>query len=183
MNKNVSDNLSLMTRTLHLMWGLMVVLYSHRRLPSPSSPTTMLAPTSSSRIVPTNLFFRCGILSNSMSNGVYRMVVSGFDGLVLKFFEVPTGWKFFGNLMDVGLCSVCDEESFGTSSDHIHKKDGIWAVLEYNKMTEQLGVLKIIVVQGKRLVIWDFKTSDPYVVLKLGNQVNMINMSISFLAF
>lgn len=34
--------------------------------------------------------------------------------LNLKFFEVPTGWKFFGNLMDAGLCSVCGEESFGT---------------------------------------------------------------------
>ncbi|CAL1381777.1 unnamed protein product [Linum trigynum] len=39
--------------------------------------------------------------------------------LNLKFFEVPTGWKFFGNLMDAGLCSVCGEESFGTGSDHI----------------------------------------------------------------
>ena len=37
----------------------------------------------------------------------------------LKFFETPTGWKFFGNLMDAGLCSICGEESFGTGSDHI----------------------------------------------------------------
>lgn len=44
-------------------------------------------------------------------------------------------------------------------------------------MSEQLGLLKVIVVQGKRLVIRDFKTSDPYVVLKLGNQVNRIDMS------
>ncbi|KAH7834718.1 hypothetical protein Vadar_018927 [Vaccinium darrowii] len=49
--------------------------------------------------------------------------------LNLKFFEVPTGWKFFGNLMDAGLCSVCGEESFGTGSDHIREKDGIWARL------------------------------------------------------
>lgn len=49
-------------------------------------------------------------------------------------------------------------------------------------MTEQLGLLKVIVVQGKRLVIRDFKSSDPYVVLKLGNQVNMIYISVSFLA-
>ncbi|XP_057482368.1 probable phosphoglucomutase, cytoplasmic 1 [Actinidia eriantha] len=51
--------------------------------------------------------------------------------LNLKFFEVPTGWKFFGNLMDAGLCSVCGEESFGTGSDHIREKDGIWAVLAW----------------------------------------------------
>ncbi|CAJ1947864.1 unnamed protein product [Sphenostylis stenocarpa] len=57
--------------------------------------------------------------------------LTGSDGLVLKFFEVPTGWKFFGNLIDVGLCSVCGEESFGTSSNHLHEKDGIWPVLAW----------------------------------------------------
>lgn len=51
--------------------------------------------------------------------------------LKLKFFEVPTGWKFFGNLMDAGMCSICGEESFGTGSDHIREKDGIWAVLAW----------------------------------------------------
>ncbi|KAK4743009.1 hypothetical protein SAY87_001010 [Trapa incisa] len=51
--------------------------------------------------------------------------------LGLEFFEVPTGWKFFGNLMDAGKCSVCGEESFGTGSDHIREKDGIWAVLAW----------------------------------------------------
>ncbi|KAJ8571154.1 hypothetical protein K7X08_038126 [Anisodus acutangulus] len=51
--------------------------------------------------------------------------------LNLKFFEVPTGWKSFGNLMDAGICSICGEESFGTGSDHIREKDGIWAVLAW----------------------------------------------------
>jgi phosphoglucomutase len=46
--------------------------------------------------------------------------------LSLPFFEVPTGWKFFGNLMDSGKLSICGEESFGTGSDHIREKDGIW---------------------------------------------------------
>jgi len=49
----------------------------------------------------------------------------------LPFFEVPTGWKFFGNLMDDGRCSVCGEESFGTGSDHVREKDGLWAVLAW----------------------------------------------------
>lgn len=53
------------------------------------------------------------------------------EHLKLKFFEVPTGWKFFGNLMDAGMCSVCGEESFGTGSDHVREKDGIWAVLAW----------------------------------------------------
>ena len=44
-------------------------------------------------------------------------------------YEVPTGWKFFGNLMDAGRLSICGEESFGTGSDHIREKDGLWAIL------------------------------------------------------
>ena len=44
-------------------------------------------------------------------------------------YETPTGWKFFGNLMDAGKVSLCGEESFGTGSDHIREKDGLWAVL------------------------------------------------------
>ncbi|MBP8267456.1 MAG: alpha-D-glucose phosphate-specific phosphoglucomutase [Zoogloea sp.] len=44
-------------------------------------------------------------------------------------YETPTGWKFFGNLMDAGQVTLCGEESFGTGSDHVREKDGLWAVL------------------------------------------------------
>ncbi|MBF8272808.1 MAG: alpha-D-glucose phosphate-specific phosphoglucomutase [Magnetococcales bacterium] len=44
-------------------------------------------------------------------------------------FETPTGWKFFGNLLDAGKATLCGEESFGTGSDHVREKDGLWAVL------------------------------------------------------
>lgn len=44
-------------------------------------------------------------------------------------FETPTGWKFFGNLLDAGKITLCGEESFGTGSDHVREKDGVWAVL------------------------------------------------------
>lgn len=44
-------------------------------------------------------------------------------------YETPTGWKYFGDLLDAGLCRLCGEESFGTGADHIREKDGIWAVL------------------------------------------------------
>lgn len=47
----------------------------------------------------------------------------------IKCFETPTGWKFFGNLMDAGQVTLCGEESFGTGSDHVREKDGLWAVL------------------------------------------------------
>ncbi|MBN2751146.1 MAG: alpha-D-glucose phosphate-specific phosphoglucomutase [Rhodospirillaceae bacterium] len=44
-------------------------------------------------------------------------------------FETPTGWKFFGTLLDAGMVTFCGEESFGTGSDHVREKDGLWAVL------------------------------------------------------
>jgi phosphoglucomutase len=44
-------------------------------------------------------------------------------------YETPTGWKFFGNLLDAGRVTLCGEESFGTGSDHVREKDGVWAVL------------------------------------------------------
>jgi phosphoglucomutase len=49
--------------------------------------------------------------------------------LGIKSYETPTGWKFFGNLLDAGLATLCGEESFGTGSNHIREKDGVWAVL------------------------------------------------------
>ncbi|XBH82882.1 hypothetical protein VPH35_071436 [Triticum aestivum] len=79
--------------------------------------------------------------------------------LNLKFFEVPTGWKFFGNLMDAGMCSVCGEESFGTGSDHIREKDGIWAVLAWlsilaYKNKDNLGGDKLVTVEDIVLQHW-----------------------------
>jgi len=51
------------------------------------------------------------------------------ESLGLDCYETPTGWKFFGNLMDAGKVTLCGEESFGTGSDHVREKDGLWAVL------------------------------------------------------
>jgi len=49
--------------------------------------------------------------------------------LGLPLHETPTGWKFFGNLLDAGMATICGEESAGTGSDHVREKDGLWAVL------------------------------------------------------
>ncbi len=49
--------------------------------------------------------------------------------LGIPYFETPTGWKFFGNLMDADKVTLCGEESFGTGSNHVREKDGLWAVL------------------------------------------------------
>src|SRR5271166_5596745 len=51
------------------------------------------------------------------------------EKLGIRAYETPTGWKFFGNLLDAGLATLCGEESAGTGSDHIREKDGVWAVL------------------------------------------------------
>jgi phosphoglucomutase len=51
------------------------------------------------------------------------------EKLGIECFETPTGWKFFGNLLDAGRIVLCGEESFGTGSDHVREKDGLWAVL------------------------------------------------------
>lgn len=62
------------------------------------------------------------------------------EALGIACYETPTGWKFFGNLMDDGRVSLCGEESFGTGSDHVREKDGVWAVLMW---------LNIMAVTGK----------------------------------
>ena len=51
------------------------------------------------------------------------------DALGIGIYETPTGWKFFGNLLDTGRATICGEESFGTGSDHVREKDGLWAIL------------------------------------------------------
>jgi phosphoglucomutase len=51
------------------------------------------------------------------------------EALGIPAFETPTGWKFFGNLLDAGMATICGEESAGTGSDHVREKDGLWAVL------------------------------------------------------
>ena len=51
------------------------------------------------------------------------------EKLGIGIYETPTGWKFFGNLLDAGLATICGEESAGTGSNHVREKDGLWAVL------------------------------------------------------
>lgn len=57
----------------------------------------------------------------------------------LPLYETPTGWKFFGNLLDAGRISLCGEESAGTGSDHVREKDGLWAVLLWLNILAESG--------------------------------------------
>jgi phosphoglucomutase len=60
--------------------------------------------------------------------------------LGIPSFETPTGWKFFGNLLDAGMATICGEESAGTGSDHVREKDGLWAVLLWLNILAVRGI-------------------------------------------
>ncbi len=64
----------------------------------------------------------------------------------LRCYETPTGWKFFGNLLDANMATVCGEESFGTGSNHVREKDGLWAVLMWLNIlaSRKLSVATIV---------------------------------------
>ncbi len=68
------------------------------------------------------------------------------EKLGIGMYETPTGWKFFGNLLDAGKATVCGEESFGTGSDHVREKDGLWAVLFWLNIlaARKQGVAEIV---------------------------------------
>ncbi len=59
--------------------------------------------------------------------------------LGIPCFETPTGWKFFGSLLDAGKITICGEESFGTGSNHVREKDGLWAVLAWLSILAHTG--------------------------------------------
>ena len=73
--------------------------------------------------------YRDGLSGVARSMPTSQAVDRVAAGLGLPCFETPTGWKFFGNLLDAGNITLCGEESFGTGSDHVREKDGLWAVL------------------------------------------------------
>jgi phosphoglucomutase len=73
--------------------------------------------------------YKAGLAGVARSMPTSTAVDRVAEGLGIRCYETPTGWKFFGNLMDAGLCTICGEESFGTGSNHVREKDGLWAVL------------------------------------------------------
>jgi len=78
-----------------------------------------------------------GVARSMPTSGAVDRVVAAMG---IPCYETPTGWKFFGNLLDAGLATLCGEESAGTGSDHVREKDGLWAVLFW---------LNILAVTGK----------------------------------
>ena len=91
---------------------------------SPSDSVAVIA--ANSDCIP---YFKSGLkgVARSMpTSGALDRVAKKMD---IPCAETPTGWKYFGSLMDADMCSICGEESFGTGGDHVREKDGLWAVL------------------------------------------------------
>lgn len=82
--------------------------------------------TAHARLIPG---YRDGLLGVARSMPTSAAVDRVAKALGIACFETPTGWKFFGNLLDAGRVTLCGEESYGTGSSHVREKDGLWAIL------------------------------------------------------
>uniref|UniRef100_A0A8C5FWU4 EF-hand calcium binding domain 7 n=1 Tax=Gadus morhua TaxID=8049 RepID=A0A8C5FWU4_GADMO len=104
-----------------------MVLGKHGFFVNPSDSVAVIA----ANITSIPYFQRTGVKGLARSMPTSAALDNVAKALKMQLYETPTGWKFFGNLMDAGKLSLCGEESFGTGSDHIREKDGLWAVLAW----------------------------------------------------
>ncbi len=91
---------------------------------TPSDSLALLA--ANATVAPAYKKGLAGIARSMPTSGAADRVA---EKLGIGIYETPTGWKFFGNLLDAGMATICGEESSGTGSNHIREKDGLWAVL------------------------------------------------------
>ncbi len=105
---------------------------------------TYVSPSDSLAIITANAHlakgYKDGISGVARSMPTSRAADRVAEKLGIECFETPTGWKFFGNLLDAGRITICGEESAGAGSDHVREKDGLWAILMW---------LNIVAVSGK----------------------------------
>jgi phosphoglucomutase len=109
---------------------------------TPSDSLAMLA--ANAHLVPAYRGGLSGIARSMPTSGAADRVA---EALGIPCFETPTGWKFFGNLLDADMATICGEESAGTGSNHVREKDGLWAVLFWLNI---LAVRRIPVAQLAR---------------------------------
>jgi phosphoglucomutase len=95
--------------------------------------------------------------------------------LGVECYETPTGWKFFGNLLDAGRVTLCGEESFGTGSDHVREKDGLWAVLFWlNLLAVRRESVEHIVREHWRRFGRNYYSRHDYEAVQAGPATEMI---------
>jgi phosphoglucomutase len=100
------------------------MILGHKFFVTPSDSLAVLA--ANAHLTPG---YRHGLAGIARSMPTSQAADRVADKLGIELFETPTGWKFFGNLLDAGRVTLCGEESFGTGSNHVREKDGLWAVL------------------------------------------------------
>ncbi|HUN92842.1 MAG TPA: alpha-D-glucose phosphate-specific phosphoglucomutase [Burkholderiaceae bacterium] len=100
------------------------MIVGRRCVVSPSDSLAVLA--ANARVAPG---YARGLAGIARSMPTSRAADRVAEALRIPCFETPTGWKYFGNLLDAGRATLCGEESAGTGSDHVREKDGVWAVL------------------------------------------------------
>ncbi len=91
---------------------------------TPSDSLALIA--ANAHLIPAYQAGIAGVARSMPTSGAVDLVAQKMN---IDCYETPTGWKFFGNLMDAGKVTLCGEESFGTGSAHVREKDGLWAVL------------------------------------------------------
>ena len=108
---------------------------------TPSDSLAIL--TANAHLVPG---YSAGLAGVARSMPTSQAVDRVAEKLGLDAYETPTGWKFFGNLLDANRITLCGEESFGTGSDHVREKDGLWAVLFWLNIlaVKQISVKNVI---------------------------------------
>ena len=103
---------------------------------TPSDSLAVLA--ANATLVPAYASGIAGVARSMPTSGAVDRVAAKLN---IPCYETPTGWKFFGNLMDAGKVTLCGEESFGTSSSHVREKDGLWAVLFWLNVLAQKSTI------------------------------------------
>ena len=119
-------------------------------------------------------YYKSGIFGVAKSAATSTAVARVAKEHNIGYYEVPTGWKYFVNLMDSNRITFCGEESFGTGSSHIREKDGIWAVLFWlnilantNKTVEEITVEHWKKYGRSYYIRFDFEGVDTAVADKL----------------
>ena len=125
---------------------------------TPSDSLAMLA--ANAHLAPGYAKGLAGVARSMPTSGAADRVA---EKLGIRWFETPTGWKFFGNLLDAGLATICGEESAGTGSNHIREKDGLWAVLLWlNILAKRRISVKDLVAEHWRLYGRNYYTRHDY---------------------
>jgi phosphoglucomutase len=101
---------------------------------SPSDSLALMA--AHARLIPGYKAGLSGVARSMPTSAAVDRVAKALD---LPCFETPTGWKFFGNLLDAGRVTLCGEESYGTGSSHVREKDGLWAILFWLSLQAATG--------------------------------------------